>query len=302
MSDDHPGHAASVIVPAHDEERSIGRLLRGLTTPVGERTLEIVVVPNGCTDATAERAAAVPGVQVVEIAEPSKHVAMRRGSAHATVFPRVYVAADVEIGAESVLRLVDTLDEGTVHACGPRRQDALEGVTPLVRWYHDVWSELPQVRQGLFGRGVIALSEEGHRRFEQAPAAMADDLVISELFSPDERTVVGSADVVVRPARTVTDLVRRRVRVRTGNAQADDRRWRGPGSRTTPATLADIVRRRPDLTEGADLRRGGGGGLVAGPPGGAPRGLHHLAAGREQPPTSPTRRSRVAAATCRRTE
>lgn len=244
---DTPRPAASVIVPAHDEERSIGRLLRALTAPVGERTLEVVVVPNGCSDATAERAAAFPGVRVVEIAEPSKHLAMRRGSARATTFPRVYVDADVEIDARSVLRLVDALEEGTVHACGPRRRDALEGVTPLVRWYHDVWRELPQVRQGLFGRGVIALSEEGHRRFEQAPAAMADDLVISELFSPDERAVVGDADVLVRPARTVTDLVRRRIRVRTGNAQADDRRWRGPGSRTTPATLVDIVRRRPDL-------------------------------------------------------
>ena len=245
MSDRGP--VASVIVPAHDEERSIGRLLTGLTARADGRSLEVIVVPNGCSDATAERAAAFPGVQVVEIAEASKHLAMRRGSARASVFPRVYIDGDVEIDAESVLQLVDALDDGTVHACGPGRRYALDGVTRPARWYYDVWMELPQVQEGLFGRGVIALSQEGHRRFEQAPIAMGDDLVISELFAPGERRVVGSAAVVVHPARTLPDLVRRRVRVRTGNAQADAHRWRADESRTRPATLVDIARRRPDL-------------------------------------------------------
>lgn len=246
MSDDR-SPIASVIVSAHNEERSIGRLLTGLTEAEGEQPLEVIVVPNGCTDATAERAAAFPGVQVVEVPEPSKQVAMRRGSARATVFPRIYVDADVEIDVRSVRHLVDALRPGTVHACSPGRRQELSGVTRAARWYYDVWQELPQVRDGLFGRGVIALSEVGHRRFEQAPPAMADDLVISELFAPDERAVVESATVVVHPARTLPDLVRRRVRVRTGNAQADAGRWRGAGSRTRPATLVAIMRRRPDL-------------------------------------------------------
>ncbi len=238
---------ASVIVPAHDEERTIGRLLTGLTTPAEGRLLEVIVVANGCSDATAEHAAAFPGVQVVEIPEPSKHLAMRRGDSRATVFPRVYVDADVEIGARSILELVRTLDDGTVHACSPTRQNALDGVTLPTRWFYDVWDELPQIREGLFGRGVIAVSEVGHRRFAQAPAAMADDLVLSELFTPEERAVVESATVVVRPARTIPDLIRRRVRVRTGNAQADEGRLRSPGARTTPGVLVDIGVRRPHL-------------------------------------------------------
>lgn len=238
---------ASVIVPAHDEERSIGRLLQGLTTAAGEQSLELIVVPNGCTDATAARAAAFPHVQVVEIPESSKRLAMRGGSAVATVFPRVYVDADVEIDAESVLRLVDALLSGTVHACGPSRHYELDGVSRLARWYYDVWQELPQAREGLFGRGVIALSEEGQRRFEGAAEAMADDLLISELFSPEERRVVETASVVVHPARTLPALLRRRVRVRTGNAQADAGRWRSASARTRPATLVGLVRRRPSL-------------------------------------------------------
>lgn len=238
---------ASVIVPAHDEEGGIGRLLTGLTASVPGRPLEVIVVPNGCSDATGERAASFPGVRVVEIAEASKHLAMRRGDAEATAFPRVYVDADVEIDAASVLRLTDALRSGQVHASGPRRHYPLEGVTRWARWYYDVWAELPQVREGLFGRGVIALSETGHRRLEAAPSAMADDLVISELFAPEERAVIPTATVVVHPARTVPDLLRRRVRVRTGNAQADDHRLRGATSRTRAITLLRIARRRPSL-------------------------------------------------------
>lgn len=238
---------ASVIVPAHDEERLIGRLLQGLSTAADEQSLEVIVVPNGCTDATAARAAAFPHVQVIEIPEASKLLAMRGGSAVATVYPRVYVDADVEIDAESVLRLVDALRSGTVHACGPSRHYELDGVSRLARWYYDVWQELPQAREGLFGRGVIALSAEGQRRFERAAEAMADDLLISELFSPEERRVVETARVVVYPARTLPALLRRRVRVRTGNAQADAGRWRSASARTHPATLVGLVRRRPTL-------------------------------------------------------
>lgn len=236
-----------MIVPAHDEERAIRRLLARLTEPLPDGRLEIVVVCNGCTDATAERAAEFSGVQVVELPEPSKHVAMRRGSEVATVFPRVYVDADVEIDAMSVLRLVEALRPGTLQACAPARRQDLRGVSRLTRWYYDVWQELPQVRQGLFGRGVIALSEEGHRRFELAPSAMADDLVLSELFAAEERTVIESATVVVRPARTMADLLRRRTRVRTGNAQADGRQLRGADARTRPIMLLGVLRRRPTL-------------------------------------------------------
>ncbi|MGC5616760.1 glycosyltransferase [Georgenia sp. Z1491] len=243
----HTVPAASVIVPAHDEERSIGRLLTGLTASADGRRLEVVVVCNGCTDATAERAADFPGVTVVEIPQPSKHLAMRAGSEVASVYPRVYVDADVEIGADAVLRLADAVRTGPLLARAPGRRVPLDGVGLLARSYYEVWQELPQVREGLFGRGVIALSEEGHRRYAELPPAMSDDLVISELCAPHERGVDESVTVVVRPPRTVRDLLRRRIRVRTGNAQADAGRLRRADSRTRPAELLRLVRRRPAL-------------------------------------------------------
>ncbi len=70
---------------------------------------------------------------------------------------------------------------------------------------------------------------------------------MSEAFSPDERLVVPEATVLIRLPGTVADLVRRRVRVATGNAQADQLDLRRPGSSTTASTLLTIVRKHPQL-------------------------------------------------------
>ena len=66
---------------------------------------------------------------------------------------------------------------------------------------------------------------------------MNDDLVASELFTPAERRVVTDATVVVRPPRTVKDLVRRRIRVATGNAQAD-----AHGARHGSTSFSDLLK------------------------------------------------------------
>jgi glycosyltransferase involved in cell wall biosynthesis len=237
------------VVPAHNEEKVLGRLLAPLTAGGdGVGPLEVVVVCNGCTDGTAEVAAQLgPCVRVVEQTSPSKREALRRGDAAATAYPRLFVDADVELDRRSVSRLLAALREPGVHAVAPRSVLPHDGLPLVVRWYYQVWQELPQVRSGLFGRGVIAVTEVGAQRLRQLPAVMSDDLAASEAFAPAERRVVEDAVVVVHPPRTVADLLRRRVRVVTGNAEADRAGTRGAGSRTSPRTLAAMAARRPSL-------------------------------------------------------
>jgi hypothetical protein len=103
------------------------------------------------------------------------------------------------------------------------------------------------VREGLFGRGVVALSEDGQRRVDALPSLMSDDLAMSEVFDESERLVVDDASVVVVPPRTTRDLVNRRVRVVTGIAQASDLGVRRQGSSTTLSTLARIAVRDPRI-------------------------------------------------------
>ena len=238
----------SVIIPAHNEQGSISHLLTALTSGEDGSGLDIVVVCNGCTDNTANVARRHgPGVRVAEVATASKALSLRRGDELARGFPRAYVDADVVIDRASLLRLRDALADGSVLACGPRRVVALDKSGPLVRWYYDVWQRLPQVEQGLFGRGVVMVSAEGYERLRGLPQVMSDDLAMSEAFSARERRVVTDALVVIQAPRTVRDLLRRRVRVVTGNAQADDHGLRHHESRTSARRLLEMASHSPRL-------------------------------------------------------
>jgi glycosyltransferase involved in cell wall biosynthesis len=243
----------TVIVPAHDEAAVLGRLLGALTGPANDDAadpcdLDIVVVANGCTDETAVVAAAVPGVRVVQTPVAGKTLALRLGDEVARGFPRVYIDADVEISRTGVLALAAALHEPGVLVAAPRRVLARAGVPLLVRWYYDVWERLPGVREGVFGRGVIALSPEGHARVRALPDVMADDLAISSAFRPAERRIVDDVVSVVRPPRTSADLLRRRVRAATSTHQLySSVQDVATDSRTTRKDLARLAVRDPRL-------------------------------------------------------
>ena len=100
------GDVVTIIVPAHNEGRVVGRLLGQLISGVGPGELDIIVVANGCTDDTAQIAAGYsPMIRVVSIPVPSKREALAVGNQAATGFPRLYVDADVELGASDVRAL-----------------------------------------------------------------------------------------------------------------------------------------------------------------------------------------------------
>ncbi|MFC4031170.1 glycosyltransferase [Streptomyces polygonati] len=264
----------SIVIPAHNEERVIGRLLDALLTgdpadSAGPRP-DIVVVCNGCTDGTAKVAGARPGVRVIEIPVPSKHVALRTGDEHAAGFPRLYVDADVVLGSADVRELTRALAGAPeLLAAAPERDLPLAGCAWRVRAYYRVWTRLPAVREGLFGRGVIAVTEEGYGRLAALPPLMADDLAASLAFGPGERTVVDGARVVVHPPRTWADLIRRRIRAAVSTAQLEARQAQSagagergpddaagqpepltpapPSARTSTADLRTLLRGEPKL-------------------------------------------------------
>lgn len=239
---------ASVIIPAHNEAATIGRNLRALREGTREGDLDVVVVCNGCTDRTAEVAReADPRARVIEIAQPSKVEAVRVGNAASDVFPRIHLDADIELSGAHALELLEPITRDRVLATAPRRDVPREGCSRWVRWYYDVWESLPQVEAGLFGRGVVVLSEEAQSRVAALPRLMSDDLGMSDSFTGDERRVVPGAVAVVHPPRTVRDLVRRRIRIATGNAQATQLGVRRPASRTSPRTLLGLAVSRPGL-------------------------------------------------------
>ncbi|GLW23542.1 hypothetical protein Mame01_35850 [Microbispora amethystogenes] len=229
--------AMTVVVPAHNEATVIGRLLSGLLRDAEPGEMDVVVVANGCTDGTADVARGFPGVRVLETPVPSKREALRLGAAAAGVFPILYVDADVELGTTDARAMCATLRGDGVLATAPERALPLADRPWPVRSYYAVWSRLPEVRAGLFGRGVIAVGEEGQARLDALPSVMADDLAASLAFQPHERAVTGTARVVVHPPRTLGDLIRRRVRAVTGVAELDG----SPGGRTARTGVRDLA-------------------------------------------------------------
>jgi hypothetical protein len=102
---------------------------------------------------------------------------------------------------------------------------------------YDVWMRLPETQRGLWGRGVIAVTEGGHKRIAALPRLMGDDLAASLLFEPHERRIVPTARSIVHTPRTYADLQRCRVRNATGVTQLERTSDAPPSTaRTRPAS------------------------------------------------------------------
>ena len=239
----------SVVVPAFNEATALPRLLAHLLEGAEPGELEVLVVPNGCSDDSAAVARSFgPAVRVLETPVANKHRAMRLADeAAAGHFPRLYVDADVELGCADVRLLAAALADGALAAV-PERAIGTQGCPWTVRWYYDVWLRLPVVRAGLFGRGVIGVSEAGYARLSQIPELMGDDLAASLAFGAEERTVVAGAFARIHPPRTLADLLRRRIRVQTVTAQAGARTEladAGAAARTSRGDLMALIRSEP---------------------------------------------------------
>lgn len=230
----------TIIIPAHNESQVLGRLLGQLVPYRQDEEVDIIVVANGCTDATAEVAASFgPPVRVLSIPVASKEEALAAGNRAAKGFPRLYVDADVELRAEDAYALAKTLAVPGVCCAGPQRQHALAGRSRLIRWYYEVWAQLPEVQRGLFGRGVIGVSAAGYRRIANLPPLLADDLAASLAFSPEERVIVPSARVIIHPPKTFAGLLRCRTRAMMGTNQIEET---GGVLRSTARTrLSDLL-------------------------------------------------------------
>lgn len=210
----------SVVIPAHNEERTLARCLDALLADAHDGELEILVVCNGCSDRTHDVALSYgPPVRVLEADRASKAAALNLGDAQAQGFPRVFVDADVELSTAALRRIAAVLAGGEVLAAAPRLDADLSASPWSVRAYYRYWMALPYVRESLVGSGVYAISKAGRERFERFPDAIADDLFVRNLFEPHERRSIPDCSFRIRAPRTLRDLVSRKIRVFVGNKQ-----------------------------------------------------------------------------------
>ena len=239
----------SIVVPAHNEESVIAGNLRRLLSSTTPGEFDVVVVPNACSDRTADAARQVAAehssLRVLETSTPGKVHALTLGDQACLTFPRVYLDADVELTAASVRALVAACEGPGVLACAPVPRLNTDGVGWVARRTHRVHEQLIAPTRALAGVGVYVLTEEGHDRvFPMPPSVISDDGWVHGSFASHERVVVRQAQSVVRPARTVAAHLNRRVRVRVGNRQLAELGRSAPEGRLGAGSLVALVTAR----------------------------------------------------------
>jgi hypothetical protein len=255
LNDRYTAAVITVVIAAHNHGHSIGPLLRGLIAPDSDDDVTVIVVASGCADNTVRIASSFGAkVRVFDLPWTSKHRALMAGDAAAAGYPRVYVDADVIVGAGDLRALARELARPGVLAAVPERVLALDGCARAVRWYFDIWQRLPQVRRGMFGRGVLGVSEAGHQRLLGAPAIVAGDLGGSLAFAHAERRVVAGARGVSPVPRTLAGLLRyRRCVASEVFAAGDPGGGLAAAAGLRPAGLFAIACTHPDAVPAAAL-------------------------------------------------
>lgn len=187
----------SVILPAHDEADWIGPCLEALCAseplPEGWRA-EVIVLPNGCRDRTAEIARARSAdfaargwrLEVIEMPQGGKLGALNRGETAASGAIRVYLDADVALSPPLMAQIVGALATET-----PRYASGTPQVSParsaITRAYGRFWTRLPFVTTGAPGFGVFAMNAAGRARWGDWPDIISDDTFARLNFAPGER-------------------------------------------------------------------------------------------------------------------
>ncbi|MEN8215896.1 MAG: glycosyltransferase [Pseudomonadota bacterium] len=216
--DKHEGKI-SIVIPAHNEEKVIAKLLDSLIDGVNSNIFQIIVVCNGCEDATASVVKGYNGVTCLETNIRGKANALNLGDKEAKYFPRFYVDADIVIDTNSILKLRDYLEKNDYLAVSPMPSINCEKSSWPVRWFYDVWMTLPYLKQGIVGAGVYALSKKGREMFIDFPDIINDDGYVRALIEPGRRTSLESSVSHVNAPRDIRSMVLIKTRSRMGNKQ-----------------------------------------------------------------------------------
>lgn len=214
---------ASIVIPAHNEERRIPQLLQSLSDPSLEGLYDVYVVCNGCTDNTRMVAENYPGISVVDIESAGKHFALNEGDRLAgDVYPRLYCDADVQVSATAIAALVEALTTEEIRVAGPAvRYGAEESDWAVKMYFRALDSRLMTAwhSEHVVGRGLYGASRAARECFTTFPNLFADDLFFDSQFELAQKYIVPECVATIWVPGTVRGLIRGEARVAEGNQQ-----------------------------------------------------------------------------------
>ncbi|MGV9712248.1 glycosyltransferase [Gordonia sp. NPDC003424] len=226
--------SGAVIVPAHNEERTIQDTLAPLSSAAARGAIELIVVANGCTDQTVARAREVPGVIVVDLAEASKPAALNAGNDRASLWPRLYLDADIKITESAVADTFSALGVGDIRAARPSAVVDTKKSDWIVRRFYRCRSRVESLNTGLWGAGAYAVDVAGASVAGPFPQLTADDLWIDLQFDKNEIAVVSTDSVIVTAPRSAKALVHTLKRVYRGKRELSE-------AKSATGTVRDLL-------------------------------------------------------------
>ncbi len=189
--------ALAVVIPAHDEAGWIRQCLAAVLASRGPARAQVIVVANGCRDATADLARGCAGdfaargwrLEVLELAEGSKIAALNAGDAIVSAPVRAYLDADTEVDEAVLGQLAEQL-RGPAPAYGSGRLEIAEPRSPLSRAYARIYRQVPFITRGVPGCGLFAVNAAGRARWGDWPPIISDDTFARLQFTAEERHAV----------------------------------------------------------------------------------------------------------------
>jgi glycosyltransferase involved in cell wall biosynthesis len=268
--DDSPLIKISVIVPAWNAADTIDRCISALLGQTYPRDLyEILVVDNGSSDDTAERARSFPGVQLLSEPAPGSYAARNRGLAVARGAFVAFTDADCAPDAGWLAAGMAAAEgaSGDVIWTGPIELFAEAGCQPVALAYERLFS-FDQKSNVNLGRCVTANWLSRRAIIDQlggfdATLKSGGDLQASEAICARGGRVAYVDDMVVRhPARaTVAELAAKKRRT-VGGAWMSARPAR-PALKLSTNIAKDVARRLWKIARSPGLSLAGRVGLSA---------------------------------------
>lgn len=187
----------SILIPANNEDAYIrdclGTLLASDPLP-GGAPAQVIVMANGCTDATVDKAQSLgPAfaqkgwqLDVLDLAEGGKIAALNAGDAAALYDTRIYIDADIRVAPALMTQLAAVLDRAE-----PAYASGQIHVPPARSWlstrYARFWQKLPFIAKDVPGCGVFAVNGAGRARWTVFPDIISDDTFARYHFAAPER-------------------------------------------------------------------------------------------------------------------
>jgi glycosyltransferase involved in cell wall biosynthesis len=213
--------AYGVIVPLRNEAAMLPVTVSKLLAATKGDRARIVWVCNGCSDDSAAviRRLAGPAAEVIELLSPGKTAALQEGDeALGSLFPRLYLDADIWLNPGDPARLMQPLLSGTADLVAPRLRFDTTGASALSTRIGACWMSLPHAETEAFS-GAIGLSAAARGLWDVWPTITGDDIFVSATLPDNRKLIVPHALATISMPKTFAGWVRMRARWLKGEAE-----------------------------------------------------------------------------------